>query len=130
ALSKPVASVAISTASAGQLIGVPDESVDYVFIDPPFGDNIMYSELSFLYEAWLRVFTNAKQEAIVSSSQRKALSEYHGLMVSAFRELYRVLKAGRWITVAFHNSKNVVWNAIQEALGQAGFVVADVRTLD
>ncbi|MDX2029965.1 MAG: site-specific DNA-methyltransferase [Blastocatellia bacterium] len=40
------------------------------------------------------------------------------------------MKAGRWITIAFHNSKNVVWNAIQEALGQAGFVIADVRIID
>ena len=129
-LSKRRDDVVISTASAAHLAGVPDHSIDYVFIDPPFGDNIMYSELSFLYEAWLGVFTDAEQEAIVSGSQRKSLSEYQGLMVLAFQELFRALKPGRWMTVAFHNSKNVVWNAIQEALGQAGFVVADVRTLD
>jgi len=41
-----------------------------------------------------------------------------------------VLKPGRWMTVEFHNSKNAVWNAIQEALQAAGFVIADVRTLD
>jgi hypothetical protein len=34
------------------------------------------------------------------------------------------------MTVEFHNSKNAVWNAIQEALQAAGFVIADVRTLD
>src|SRR5215468_1039452 len=34
------------------------------------------------------------------------------------------------MTVVFHNSRNAVWNAIQEALTGAGFVVADVRTLD
>jgi 16S rRNA G966 N2-methylase RsmD len=39
---------------------VPDNAVDYVFVDPPFGNNIMYSELSFLYEAWLSVFTIRK----------------------------------------------------------------------
>jgi len=32
--------------------------------------------------------------------------------------------------VEFHNSKNSVWNSIQEALQTAGFVIADVRTLD
>jgi DNA methylase len=122
--------VTISTQSATRLLGVPDCSVDYVFVDPPFGDNIMYSELSFLYEAWLRVFTNQKTEAIMSAEQGKALVDYQRLMLQAFRELFRVLKPGRWITVAFHNSKNAVWNAIQEALGHAGFVVADVRTLD
>ena len=41
-----------------------------------------------------------------------------------------MLKPGRWMTVVFHNSRNAVWNAIQEAMQAAGFVVADVRTLD
>ena len=123
-------STIISTGSAVQLAGIPDSSVDYVFVDPPFGDNIMYSELSFLYEAWLRVFTHQRDEAIMSVKQAKSLAEYQRLMLRAFRELFRVLKPGRWITVSFHNSKNAVWNAIQEALGYAGFVVADVRTLD
>ena len=44
--------------------------------------------------------------------------------------MYRALKPARWITVEFHNSKNSVWTAIQEALTRAGFVIADVRTLD
>lgn len=51
-------------------------------------------------------------------------------MTSCFQEYFRVLKPGRWMTVEFHNSKNAVWNVIQEALQHAGFVVADVRTLD
>jgi len=51
-------------------------------------------------------------------------------MESCFAEYYRILKPGRWMTVEFHNSRNSVWNAIQEALQRAGFVVADVRTLD
>jgi hypothetical protein len=34
------------------------------------------------------------------------------------------------MTVEFHNSKNSVWNSIQESLQKAGFVVADVRTLN
>ena len=52
------------------------------------------------------------------------------LMEACFREYFRVLKPNRWITVEFHNSKNAVWNAIQEALSKTGFVIADVRTLD
>jgi hypothetical protein len=51
-------------------------------------------------------------------------------MEACFGEFYRVLKPGRWMTVEFHNSQNAVWNAIQEALLRAGFMVADVRTLD
>ena len=51
-------------------------------------------------------------------------------MQRCFEEYRRVLKPGRWMTVVFHNSRSAVWNAIQEAMLAAGFVVADVRTLD
>ena len=104
--------------------------VDYIFTDPPFGSNLMYSELNFLWEAWLKVFTNNECEAIVNKVQKKGLAEYQELMERCFAECYRILKPGRWMTVEFHNSSNAVWNAIQEALLRAGFVVADVRTLD
>lgn len=124
-----VGDVCISTNSLTQT-GVAANSIDYIFTDPPFGDNLMYSELSFMWEAWLRVETNNGNEAIMNSSQSKGLAEYQTLMTNCFREYYRVLKPGHWMTVEFHNSKNAVWNAIQESLGRAGFVIADVRTLD
>ncbi len=106
------------------------ESMDYIFVDPPFGGNLMYSELNFIWEAWLRVFTNNKPEAIMNNIQHKGLVEYQGLMQRCFDEFSRVLKPGRWMTIEFHNSQNSVWNAIQEALQRAGFVIADVRVLD
>lgn len=120
----------INCASATDLSNVSDNSVDYIFTDPPFGANINYSELSFMWESWLKVTTNTETEAIISATQRKKLAEYQGLMTQAFCEFYRILKPNRWITVEFHNSKNAVWNAIQEALLNAGFVVADVRTIN
>jgi len=119
----------VQTVSASSL-GFGDETIDYIFTDPPFGGNLNYSELSFLWEAWLKVFTNQKPEAIVNGVQGKGLPEYQALMTRCFKEYYRVLKPGRWMTVEFHNSQNAVWNAIQESLQRAGFIIADVRTLD
>jgi DNA modification methylase len=120
----------ISTQSSTDYSNHPSNSIDYIFVDPPFGGNLMYSELNFLWEAWLKVFTNNKQEAIINSIQRKGLSEYQHIMEQCFIEFYRILKPGRWMTVEFHNSQNSVWMSIQEGLQRAGFVVADVRTLD
>jgi len=109
---------------------IPSNSTDYIFTDPPFGGNLMYSELNFLWEAWLKVFTNNKPEAVENKVQGKGPREYQELMEKCFAEYYRVLKPGRWMTVVFHNSQNRIWNAIQEAILRAGFVIADVRTLD
>ncbi len=109
---------------------LPDTCIDYIFTDPPFGENIYYADLNFLVESWHRVITNAAPEAIVDRFKKKGLPEYQHLMQRCFEEYCRVLKPGRWMTVVFHNSRNAVWNAIQEGMQAAGFVVADVRTLD
>lgn len=120
----------ISCQSTTCLANIPPNSVDYIFTDPPFGENLMYSELNYVSEAWLKVFTNNNDEAIINKTQKKSLVDYQELMTKCLTEYYRVLKPGRWITIEFHNSKNAVWNSIQEALGRAGFIIADVRTLD
>jgi len=120
----------ISTQSAGDLRGVPDESIDYVFTDPPFGHNIMYSELNFLWESWLGWRTDRKFEAVVSRSQGKGVQEYGELMASAFAEINRVLKPGRWMTLVFHNTQAEVWAAIQRGIQAAGLSVEAVQTLD
>src|SRR3990172_10900546 len=90
----------------------------------------MYSELNFLSEYWLDVFSNTLKEAIQNVHQKKGLAEYRRLMNRSFRSVYRVLKPGHWLTVEFHNSNNVVWQALQTAIWEAGFVIADVRVLD
>lgn len=122
--------VMVSTQSAANLSQIKSSSVDYIFTDPPFGENIYYADLNFLVESWHRVLTDAGPEAIVDKFKNKKLLDYQVLMQSCFNEYFRVIKPGRWMTVVFHNSKNAVWNAIQEGLQAVGFVVADVRTLD
>jgi len=119
-----------STCSSSDLRIIPDNVVDYIFVDPPFGGNLMYSELNLVFEPWLRVVTAATDEAICNKTQSKDVLFYTVAMTKCFSEAHRVLKPGRWLTVEFHNSKNSIWNAIQESLQRSGFVVADVRTLD
>lgn len=124
-------SVAISTGSSTRL-DLPDACIDYVFVDPPFGANIPYSDLAILVESWHGVRTNAAEEAVMGRAARfvRTLSEYGELMEQCFAEFNRVLKPGRWMTVEFSNSSNEVWLTIQHALAKAGFVVADTRIID
>ena len=118
------------TTQAAQSTPIPPSSIDYIFIDPPFGANIMYSELSIIRESWLKAFTNNKPEAIESKAQSKNLETYMLLMKKSFDKAYMYLKPGRWMTVEFSNTKSSVWNAIQNALTDAGFVIASVAALD
>lgn len=119
----------VNTGTAAN-IPLNDNSIDYIFTDPPFGENIYYSDLNFLVESWHGVKTDPNPEAIVDRVRQKGIPEYQHLMYSCFAEYYRVLKPGRWMTVVFSNSKAAVWNTIQVALQQTGFVVAEVTALD
>jgi DNA modification methylase len=120
----------VTTQSANNVNQIPESSVDYIFTDPPFGANLMYSELNYVWESWLRIFTNQKDEAIVNKSQSKKVDTYKHLMERSFKEYYRILKPGRWMTVEFSNSQASVWNAIQDAIQKAGFIIANVSALD
>lgn len=120
---------AISIGSANA-INMEDNSVDYIFTDPPFGANITYSELNVLPEAWLKVVTNNQTEAIVNQEQGKDFMFYLDMMSKSYREYFRILKPGKWMTVEFSNTNAGIWNSIQQAITRAGFVIANVAALN
>lgn len=120
----------VTSVNAAQNTNIKNNSIDYIFTDPPFGANLMYSELNFLWEAWLKVFTSNKLEAIENNSQGKSTLVYQNLMSDCFKEYYRILKPNKWMTVEFSNTSAAVWNGIQTAIQNAGFVVANVSALD
>jgi hypothetical protein len=119
-----------TTQSFGDFHNIINDSLDYIFLDPPFGSNINYSELNFIWEAWLKVITNNKEEAIENEVQKKGKSEYLKLMTDCFKEAYRILKPGHWMTVEFSNTQASIWNIIQTSLSNVGFIVANVSALD
>lgn len=120
----------IVTTGTAAHIPMKDSSVDYIFTDPPFGENIYYADLNFLVEAFHGVVTDSEPEAIIDKNKNKTIDDYQILMQECFSEYFRVLKPGRWMTVVFSNSKASVWNTIQVSLQNAGFVVAEVTALD
>jgi DNA modification methylase len=121
---------AVNMVGSANNLFINDNSIDYIFTDPPFGANIMYSELNFLWESWLRLHTNNKEEAIESKAQGKSTLVYQNLMTDCFKEFYRVLKPSKWMTVEFSNTSAAIWNGIQTALQRAGFVISSVAALN
>ncbi|AOR77785.1 DNA methyltransferase [Novosphingobium resinovorum] len=121
---------AIVSTGSSTALPCPDGTIDYVFVDPPFGFNIFYADLNNIVEAWHRVISEVGGEAVIDDYAGKDIHVYQRLIRGCFLEFFRVLKPGRWMTVVFSNSQAKVWNAIQVALQEAGFVVAEVTTLD
>lgn len=123
------ANILVSTQSALDLSNIPDNSIDYVFTDPPYGGDIQYFELSTLWLSWLRGKEEDERfrldwwenEVTINPEQNKDFDYYHNRLHVAFREIFRVLKAGRFLTVTFHNTDVKVYNSIIRAVIFAGF---------
>lgn len=111
-------------------VDLPDQNIDYVFTDPPFGGNIPYAEVNFLNEAWLDCYTDRTDEVIVSPSQRKTLTDYQDLLMASLSEARRILKPGGKTTLVFHSASAEVWHALQAAYTDAGLGVECAGVLD
>lgn len=111
------------TASAHNLQHLKNGSVDYIFTDPPFGSNIYYADMNLFQEAWLQQYTLHENEAVIKTNGDKKASEqnYKNLLTGAFREAYRILKPGKYISIVFGNSKGTIWNMALQAIRDAGF---------
>lgn len=80
--------VTLGSLSAPYISNSSSRKIDYIFIDPPFGANLHYSELSFLWEAWLGIVTNNEHEAIENRTQGKKIDDYRSLMTDCFKQAY------------------------------------------
>lgn len=114
-------------------IPLPNQSVDTIITDPPYGGNVNYSELSDFWAVWLRSSLNVKQgmfvtnheEAIVNEYQKKGIKDYRELMYKIFKECNRVLKDDRWMVMTFHNKDFQVWNSLHLAAHDSGFILSE-----
>lgn len=110
-------------------------SVDMAFIDPPFGSNIFYADSSFLWDAWLGSVTDQSQEIVVNQRRlslpgAKDISGYGAMLTESLAEVGRVLRPGGHAVIAFSNSNDKVWEALQDAISDSGFQVCSAHLLD
>jgi 16S rRNA G966 N2-methylase RsmD len=108
---------------------VPDESVDYIFTDPPYGGAIQYMEMFTLWQGWLSgpggpaLPMRYDEEITVNDAQGKDTLRYNQLMTAAFNQCYRTLKPKRWMHVTFHHTDVSTFTAIVESAQAAGFLL-------
>ncbi|MHA1683853.1 MAG: DNA methyltransferase, partial [Promethearchaeota archaeon] len=119
---------AILNRSSCHLPEIPDNSVDFIFTDPPYGDSIQYLELSAFFLAWipgmdLKTILDHDYlgEITMNKNQGKDLQKYKSMLKAAFIEASRVLRPGKFIVITFHNTDMRIRGAILESILEAGF---------
>lgn len=148
--------IELSQGDASEL-SIPDNEIEAAIVDPPYGDNVMYAELSDVFYVWQRRYlqdvfpdqysrpeTDKESEAVenralfseddvtnsnASSSRELAEKKYRGKMSEIFSETYRYLKAGGVLTVYFTDKEASAWDSLTMSLIDAGFTITSTHTI-
>ncbi len=110
--------------SATDLHFIKDESIDYIYTDPPYGAKIPYLDLSAMWNAWLDLEVTEedyKNEAIEGGDHKKSKEEYNKLIAESIKEMYRVLKFDRWMSFVFAHKDPEFWHLIIDTAEKCGF---------
>jgi len=123
-------------------IPLPDKSVDCIVVDPPYYENVMYSEVSDFFYVWLKrligdlypeafqyELTPKEEEAVANPARFKGVKKakelankhYESKIEACFREMKRVLRDDGVMTVMFTHRKAEAWASLAKALINAGF---------
>ncbi len=104
---------------------LPDESVDSIITDPPYGSNVNYAELSDFWSVWVNDGKTVakREEVVINKTQHKSLADYERLLFSIFDECYRVLKPSRYLVCTFNSKDLRVVTSFIAAVSRAGFVL-------
>jgi len=139
-LSERENSVLLECQTSENLNFLPDQSVDAVITDPPYFDNVMYSEVSDFFYVWLRIglqdrfsvftspFIPRSREIIVNPAHKEKKETHFFLegLTNVFREVHRILKDDAFLTFTFHHKNSNAWAAVLTSLLDSGFTIVSV----
>lgn len=116
--------------SSLELNEIATKSVDYIITDPPYGDAIQYSELSFIWNCWLEKEFEIKNEVIINPVQEKGIVEFHNQIFEFLKNAKRVLKKNAYFTLCFQNRILRIWLGIIQMAKEQGFELHSIRIYD
>jgi len=125
----------ISCGSSTDLTAVGTAEMDLIITDPPFGNNVQYSELSDFFYVWLRLALGSTYTEMASEVTPKRLeavdnpvrnpsdsqAHYQRLLTAVWREAHRILKPAGLLCFTFHHSEDAPWVSVLQSLFDAGF---------
>lgn len=112
---------------------LPDGTVDLVITDPPFFDNVHYSQLADFFHVWLRQMLDERQysDGPTTRSPREVqdtdAGEFTTKLASVFSECHRVLKDAGLLVLTYHHSRIEGWTSVYQAIRHAGFHITHTQ---
>jgi putative DNA methylase len=128
-------------------ISWPREYFDAIITDPPYYDNVSYSNLSDFFYVWIKrsighlypdhfaMEGTPKKKEIIAASYRhggdrvKSKLSYENMMGQALIEANRVLKPGGILSIVYAHKTTMGWATLVEALRRSGFTVTEAWPL-
>ena len=146
--SEAIQPIQMTQGSAASLIHLADRSLDAIVVDPPYSDNVQYSELADFFYVWLKrsqghrrpewfssLLCENGEEAVKNDARFRAgakkakdaataaQAHYQEVMTRVFGEAHRVLRSDGVLTVMFTHKKQEAWEALFASLIEAGFTI-------
>lgn len=114
--------------------GLPDQSIDFVVTDPPFFDNVHYSELADFFYAWQRLHPRGFiKEGFTTRSPREVQDvdacAFSRKLRLVFSECHRLLKDQGLLIFTYHHSQTEGWTSLVEAVYGAKFSIINVHPI-
>jgi putative DNA methylase len=106
---------------------LPDKSVDLIVTDPPFFDNVHYSELADFFHVWQELyFANGRRKKASTTRHKEEVqdtdsSAFAEKLRAVFAECHRVLRDEGRLVFSYHHSREDGWTAVANAVLGAGF---------
>lgn len=109
---------------------IPENSIDFILTDPPYGGLVQYLDLSTIWLNWLEKY-NPKYQAnydaeITVKKGQIPIETYKQRFTNSIKNLYKLLKPDGKIVFTFHNRELSVWNAFLKSISLAGFRIEKV----
>jgi putative DNA methylase len=114
------------------LCNIRNDSIDIILTDPPYYDNLAYSELSAFYYVWLKDRIAFKHDNVMDKSifvtcdESKGPEQYVQQLTRVFQQCYQKLKNNGIVVFSFHHNKVDAWISLAKSIKNSGFIVSNV----
>ena len=112
---------------------IPDKVVDAVVTDPPFYDNVHYSELADFFHVWQRLwFADEGAPTLGTTRDPREVQDtdsdrFSDKLTAVFAECHRVLKDEGLMVFSYHHSRDDGWTSVATAVLNAGFKLVQAQ---